>query len=280
VRPWRDRDEIALDEPSVPSTSTRPPNASSLWCVSELVFLGTGEAFDPKLPNTSLLYRGALCLLLDCGYSVPHALWSVTQDPNLVDAVVISHGHADHCFGLPALCVWMRERGRSRPLRVLGGAGVGEWLGRLLELGFPGACAPDRCFPIEALELVPGRKTELGPVCLSVAPSSHSLSNLAVRVEEGERVLCYSGDGAPTASTRELYRGASVLVHECCHVAEVTAGHATLEQVLRLADDACVDRTYLVHVASEERSTLARTLASRAGGRRVFVPEPGERVAI
>jgi hypothetical protein len=39
--------------------------------MSELVFVGTGEALDPALPNTSLLYRGPRALLLDCGYAVP-----------------------------------------------------------------------------------------------------------------------------------------------------------------------------------------------------------------
>ena len=258
----------------------RPTVAGSLRSVPDFVFLGTGEAFDPRLPNTSLLYRGSLCLLLDCGYSVPHALWSITRDVDLLDAVVVSHGHADHCFGLPALCVWMREHGRTRPLRVLGGTGVRDWLDRLLELGYPGVCVPSRCFPIEAVELVPGQRTELGAVSLSVAPSSHSLPNLAVRVEEGDSVLCYSGDGAPTASTVELYRGASVLVHECCHVDAVSGGHATLGDVLRVLEEARVDRTYLVHVASEERATLESVLASRARGRRVFIPGTGERVVI
>jgi ribonuclease BN (tRNA processing enzyme) len=42
--------------------------------MSELTFIGTGEATDPDLPNTSLLYRGARTVLLDCGTSVPPAL--------------------------------------------------------------------------------------------------------------------------------------------------------------------------------------------------------------
>ena len=34
-------------------------------------FIGTGEAFNPHLPNTSVLYSGRVKLLLDCGYGVP-----------------------------------------------------------------------------------------------------------------------------------------------------------------------------------------------------------------
>jgi ribonuclease Z len=248
--------------------------------VPHVLLLGTGEAFDPELPNTSMLYRGALSVLFDCGYSVPHALWRIMQDPDLLDAIVISHQHADHCFGLPALCVWMKQGGRTRSLPILGGAGIGNWLKRLLELGYPGACAPGRCFPIEPMELAPQRKTQLGTISLSVAPSSHSLANFAVRVEEGKSVFCYSGDGAPTAATARLYHGASVLVHECYRVDDITPGHATLRDVTRLAEEAQVDRTYLVHVAHEDRPALERALPSRARAARVFIARPGDRVLL
>jgi len=42
----------------------------------EVIFLGVGEAFDEKTPNTSMLVRTdiegkSVSVLLDCGYSVP-----------------------------------------------------------------------------------------------------------------------------------------------------------------------------------------------------------------
>lgn len=246
----------------------------------ELVFLGTGEAFDPLLPNTSLLYRGERSILFDCGYSVPQALWRVSQDPDMLDAVVISHTHADHCFGLPALCVWMKHNGRTRPLQVLGGPGIRDSIVRLLELGYPRACAPGRCFPIEPRELEPEQKLELGAVSLRAAPSSHSLENFAVRLEEGDSVLCYSGDGAPTAATERLYRSASVLVHECYSLSEATPGHATLRDVTRAAEAAGVGRLYLVHVARAERALVERELAISTEHKTVLLPRPGDRVAL
>src|SRR5690606_41578267 len=87
----------------------------------DLVFVGTGEALDPALPNTSLLVRGPQTLLLDCGYAVPHALWRITREVELLDAIWISHTHADHLFGLPPLLLWMRPGGRERPLPILCG---------------------------------------------------------------------------------------------------------------------------------------------------------------
>src|SRR5262245_40211013 len=122
----------------------------------EVTFVGTGEAFDPDLPNTSVLYRGARTLLLDCGYSVPHAFWKLHRDPELLDGIYISHWHGDHSYGLPALLLWTREHGRSRPIEVLGGPGIGDWLNKLLELAYPGSTGKPGT-AIVPVELAPGK---------------------------------------------------------------------------------------------------------------------------
>jgi ribonuclease BN (tRNA processing enzyme) len=242
-----------------------------------LTFVGTGEAFDPELPNTSLLYRGDRTLLFDCGYSVPHALWRITQDPSLLDAVYVTHLHADHSFGLPALLLWMREAGRTRPLTVFGGSGVDRWLERLLDLGYPGSYAPEKCYPIEAVAVQPGTVHAFGALALSNAESRHVVRNLSVRVDEGGRSFCYSGDGAPSDATRALYRGATVLVHECYAAEHAPEGHASADEILHLADDAGVSELCLLHVARGAKDAVRRRVATRT---RVRIPAPGDAIEI
>jgi ribonuclease BN (tRNA processing enzyme) len=172
---------------------------------ARITFVGTGEAFDPDLPNTSVLYRGDRNLLVDCGYGVPHAFWKITLDAPLLDAIYVTHLHADHSFGLPALLLWMREAGRKRPLSVFGGPGVERWLERLLDLGYPGSYPKDRCYPIEPVEIAPGISHPFGALILRNAESAHIVRNLSLRIEEGGKSACVSGDGAPGA-TRDFSR--------------------------------------------------------------------------
>ena len=248
--------------------------------VPELTFVGTGEAFDPSLPNTSLLYRGARTLLLDCGYGVPHALWRLSQDPNLLDGVYVTHLHADHSFGLPALFLWMREEGRTRPLQVFGGPGVARWLRKLLELGYPGAYAPDRCFSIVPVAVPPGSRLEWDGLEIRSARSDHPVRNSSVRITEGKLSFCYSGDGAPSAATRALYRGASVLVHECYAADQPVRGHATVDEVLKLGDECEVGTLCLLHIARRQKARVAEIVAAHHRRTRVLIPAPGDRLPV
>ncbi len=246
--------------------------------MARLIFVGTGEAFDPDLPNTSLLYEGSARLLLDCGYAVPHALWRTTRDPEALDAVFLSHGHADHCFGLPALLVWMRVAGRRRPLRLLGGPGASALLPRVLELGYPGALDPARGFPLRIDELYPGVPYPIEGLTLRAAPSAHSVANHAVRIDERGASVAYSGDGAPTAATTELFRGVHHLVHECYGAAPAAPGHAAFEDVLRCAVEAEVSELHLVHVSRQDadRARVRELVTRHHGLPRIHVPRPGD----
>jgi len=246
--------------------------------LARLTFVGTGEAFDPDLPNTSLLYEGRARILLDCGYAVPHALWRTTRDPEALDAVYLSHGHADHCFGLPALLVWMRVAGRRGPLRLLGGPGASAWLPRVLELGYPGALDPSRSFPLIVDELGPDVPYPIDGLTLRAAPSAHSVPNHAVRIDEPGTSVAYSGDGAPTAATTELFRGVHHLVHECYGPAPAAPGHASFEEVISCAVEAAVREVHLVHVSRQDadRTRVRELVTSHRGPPRVHLPRPGD----
>jgi ribonuclease Z len=251
--------------------------------MNELVFVGTGEALDPALPNTSLLYRGPRTLLLDCGYAVPHAFWRISQDVDLLDAVWISHGHADHCFGLPALLLWMRLGGRTRELTVLGGPGSRARLEQVLELGYPGSYAAPKCYPIAFEELAPGAVGTFGELQFRIAASAHSIANYALRVDTpGLRSVMYSGDGAITPGTRELATGVGVLVHECFFAAGGgQRKHGDVEGCMALAREAGVQTLGLLHFAAEAKREIARRIEELDDGSfEVLLPLVGDRVLL
>jgi ribonuclease BN (tRNA processing enzyme) len=245
-----------------------------------ITFVGTGEAADPELPNTSLLYRGGRAVLLDCGYSVPQAFWRVTRDAELLDAIYITHMHADHTWGLPGLLLWLAECQRRKPLELWGGPGLQAWLDRLLDLAYPGLWSKGASYGLEVVELHPGESRGLGPLTLRNAPSAHSVRNLSLRIEEGGASVCYSGDGAPTDETAALYHGTDLLVHECYANAPLFENHAHIDQILDLAKSAGVGRLALVHLGKFFKDAIAARLVERSDAPPVLVPNPAAEVEV
>jgi phosphoribosyl 1,2-cyclic phosphodiesterase len=83
---------------------------------NELIFLGTGSAFNFGLGNTSFLVKGSdgTNVLIDCGATVPAAL----QEEYLLEKVTdiaITHLHGDHIHGLEALGFMNYFVFRNRP---------------------------------------------------------------------------------------------------------------------------------------------------------------------
>jgi ribonuclease Z len=242
----------------------------------ETLVLGCGEAFDERLPNTSLLVDCGEVLLLDCGYSVPPQVWSASPDPGLIDAVYISHAHADHYFGLPALLTRMWEDNRTKPLMIVGQAGVLEQIPQQMELAYRGVAGRFR-FPIEYRQAKPGEPMQVGRATLRFAETRHAAVNYAVRVESGGKAVCYSGDGAFTDASRKLFSGADLLFHEA-YSFEESPTHGEIDQVIEMAGAEGVARLGLVHVKRTVRRESDRLIeAVHEGGKRVLLPEPGSR---
>lgn len=245
----------------------------------DVVILGCGEAFDADLPNTSLLIDAGTRLLLDCGFSAAPQVWKALPDSDALDAIYISHGHADHYFGLPAVLTRMWEEGRNKPLVIVSQGYVLEQLPGVLEAAYRGIPARYQ-FPIEHRVAKPGETVEIADMTLRFAETKHPAPNCAVRVETGGRAICYSGDGMFTSASRELFSGADLLYHEA-YSFESSPAHGDIPGVIRMALDQGVRKLGLVHVARKVRQERVRlTDAVLAEGEYVSLPEPMSRVEL
>ncbi|HLJ44937.1 MAG TPA: ribonuclease Z [Bryobacteraceae bacterium] len=238
-----------------------------------IILLGTGEAFDENWANTSALVHAESTILLDCGYSIPAAVWAYGGSADLLDAIYITHAHADHYFGVPPLLVRMYEDKRTRPLTIISQKDVLDRVWALMELAYPGT--RDRLrFPMERVEVSADRELEWREFRLRFAPSRHSISNLAIRIEHGGKAFCYSGDGMFTDAGRELFANADVLLHEA-YSFDASPAHADIPRLIEMAEQCGVKRLVLAHIRRDLRKDEAR-LGALSSGTALRVARPGD----
>ena len=241
----------------------------------EITILGCGEAFDERLPNTSILVRSqGSAMLLDCGYSVPQQVWANVVDPNEIDLIYISHPHADHYFGLPALLGRWWEDNRTKPLTILSRTALLDPIRALMESGYQQLAARFR-YDIDYRGAEPGKTVELCGAAFDFAQTEHSVTNYAVRIRAEGKTFCYSGDGMYTKESIALFSHADLLVHEA-YWFESTHVHADIDGLISVADREEVRRLALVHVQRRIRREPAPVLTAMARAKNVDVtlPEP------
>lgn len=251
--------------------------------VPRLRILGCGEAFDTGLGNNScLLYDPAHeipTVLFDCGYQIPERLWELTHLYRELDAVVFTHLHLDHAFGLAPLLVRYLEEGRTQPLGVFGPKGTASFCAKLLDLGAPGL-RRKLPFKVEFCELKDKDSKAWAGLTLRTARSIHSVLNLAVRVDGPGFSFAVSGDGAPTPGTFALYDGVQVLLHEVYTVEKEIPTHANLENLVKWVSGSAAERVGITHVCRTEKADMKQAYqALRRLDPRWFLLKPGMEIS-
>ena len=206
-----------------------------------------GSAPGPSSPASCyLVQHEEFCLVLDLGNGAFGALQGL-MDPTDVDAVYLSHLHADHCLDAAPFIVWHRYSGRSDGRAVPLYAPVGAE--RRLALAYdPGGGPIDDVFDVTPIG--PGSWT-LGPFAVTTVRTAHPVECYAVRLTVGGRSLVYTGDTGPSDAVVELARGADLLLAEAAYPEgpDLPPGlHLTGRQAGELAAKAGVGRLLVTHV--------------------------------
>lgn len=243
----------------------------------KIIFLGVGEAFDETLPNNSHLILSDTNLLLDCGYSIPPQLWKYNADPSFIDAIYISHRHADHYFGIPPLLVRMMEEKRTKTLTIICQKGLKTLIEQLIDYGYLGS-AKKFGFELNFIEVQEGQMISLNELELSFAATIHSVSNLAIKIRSRKNTVCFSGDGMFTEKTEKLYQNADLVIHEAFTFDMKIKGHACMADLIEMAGKNNIKCLAFTHIHREVRKKQMEMIRKKIAGEKIkiIVPEPLE----
>ena len=173
----------------------------------------SGSGPGPKSPASCyLVEHDGFRLLLDLGSGAFGALQGLA-DPDTIDAVFLSHLHADHCLDVAPFVVWRRYSGRASKHQVPLYAPVAAERRLALAYDADGDGVTD---VFDFVPVGPGSFT-LGPFEVALARTAHPIECYAIRLAAGGRSVVYTGDTGPSERVVELARGADVLLAEASH---------------------------------------------------------------
>jgi ribonuclease BN (tRNA processing enzyme) len=209
----------------------------------------SGSVPGPDSPASGyLVEQDDFRLVVDLGHGAFGALQRYV-DPADVDAIVVSHLHADHCIDLTAYIVALRygplaQRGIER-IPLIAPSGTRDRIG----------AAYDPLARKLGLQELFGFSTpasgEIGPFMLSFATVNHPIQTSAVRITSEGRSLVYSADTGESPELVSLAHGADLFLCEASFGPDdeyVPNLHLTGRQAGEHANKAEVGRLVVTHV--------------------------------
>jgi len=215
-------------------------------------------------------------LVLDLGSGALGALQRHI-DPTAIDAVVLTHLHADHCLDLCGLYVAQKYSPtvvvRTR-ISVYGPRGTGERMARAYDMTSPEGMNHEFDFR----ELVDRQAVRIGPFTVTPHLVCHPAEAYGIRVEADGEVLAYTGDTDTCDGLNMLFRNTTLVLADSAFVdgRDHEQGiHLSGSRAARAAVDAGgVRRLMLTHIPPWNDPAVCRAQADAVWSGEVELAEP------
>jgi ribonuclease BN (tRNA processing enzyme) len=204
-------------------------------------------------------------------------------DPRHLDAVLLSHLHADHCLDLMGLYVLQRHHPNGptgRRVPVWGPTGTAARLARGYDLAEPDAMSAE----LDVRHWPPGETIRIGSLHVTSHVARHPVEAYATRVswtgpDGRERVLAYSGDTDTCDGLDQVARDADLFLCEAAFIEgrdESRGIHLTGRRAGEVATAAGVRTLLLTHVPAWNPPGVVEVEAEKAFGGPVLSARAGD----
>jgi ribonuclease BN (tRNA processing enzyme) len=219
-------------------------------------FVGSGDSFGSGGRfQTCIVVDGPRCrFAIDFGTSSLIALAQQGIEHNSLDAILLTHLHGDHCGGVPFLLIdAMLGARRTRPLTIAGPRTLRARMDAIREALFPGSYVMTPKFPIEWIEMEPGRAHRILDLVVTPERARHTeeTNPTALRVQVGERVVAYTGDTEWTDDVARAARDADLLIAESYFFDKPVRWHMNYPDIRAHASRVGARRLILTHMSRE-----------------------------
>jgi ribonuclease Z len=149
----------------------------------QVYFLGTAGALPTPARNAPciMVRRGSDTLLFDCGEGAQQQMMRARTGFS-VDAVFVTHWHADHFLGIAGLVQTLSFTGRTDPLPVYGPAWVHEAVSAIRSLS-----RFSLRFPISSVQMNHGSEIRFSGYSVRAFSTDHGMESLGYILVEDER---------------------------------------------------------------------------------------------
>ena len=224
--------------------------------VSEVIFIGTGDAFGAGgRRQSAVLVRGQRgSLLLDCGATTGTGLGELGLDRDEIETILISHFHGDHFGGIPLLLLAsLYQDKRTHALHIAGPPDVENRVRALARAMGHAIEDRDWTFPIRFTEVPAGGEYDIGPARIRAFETQHQIEAhpQGYRVDTGGEVIAYSGDTGWFPELPRLSGDSDLFICECTLHRESLDFHLNLETVEAHREDFNCGRLVLTHLGEE-----------------------------
>lgn len=220
-----------------------------------------------------LIVQGSTRVWCDAGFGTFAAM---PIDGDLVDAVVVSHQHPDHCADLAAAFhAWTYRPEPRRGVPLYAPQAVWDRLGMFLEKGDDS----DLSLTFDFRPVWTGDQVDIGELSVSFTEMDHSVPTVGSRWEANNRSLFFTGDTGPGGSWTEHAAGVDVLLTEASYQESNKnpeyPHHLSAADAGRIARDIGVKKLVLTHIPPYMDVALSVHEAEQTFDRPVGLAVPG-----